>query len=240
MKKLTIKEYADILRAEYPNKTKGKSDIQIVSSWISKYPEKVESLRLDQRALLKVDDIKNYTKKEYEKIKQKISPENSTTPEPQTTDSTKTQDSSNWLQNVMGTINQLKNKVSSDTTKPTTQQPTPPKEKKVAPAYSSTFKSKPCDENTYPWTRGCKNNKIGQMNQIYFGDRYGDIYGDDLYYQLRSLGYFGAPNQKDGEITQFIYDGVLKDSLQENEISNRKKVVKETVKNVLKQRLNKK
>lgn len=159
---------------------------------------------------------------------------------PDSTEPSKSQDGNNWLQNVVGTINQLKNKVSSDTTKPTTQQPEPSKEKKVAPAYSSTFKSKPCDENTYPWTRGCKNNKIGQMNQIYFGDRYGDIYGDDLYYQLRSLGYFGAPNQKDGEITQFIYDGVLKDSLQESEISNRKKVVKETVKNVLKQRLNKK
>lgn len=159
---------------------------------------------------------------------------------PDSTEPSKSQDGNNWLQNVIGSLTQSKDKKGSESTKPTTQQPVPPQEKKVAPAYSSTFKSRPCDENTYPWTRGCKNNKIGQMNQIYFGDRYGDIYGDDLYYQLRSLGYFGAPNQKDGEITQFIYDGVLKDSLQESEISNRKKVVKETVKNVLKQRLNKK
>lgn len=114
-----------------------------------------------------------------------------------------------------------------------------PVQKKVAPSYSSTFKSKPCDENTFPWTKGCMNNKIGQMNQVYFGDRYGNIYGDDLYYQLRSLGYFSAQGQKDGEITQYIYDGVMKDSLQENEISERKKVVKETVKKVLKERLNK-
>lgn len=243
MKKLTIKEYADILRIQYPNKTKGKSDIQIVSSWISKYPEKVESLRLDQRALLSIEDAKKYTKQEFEKLKQKISPNKSTTPQPQPqpTDSTKTQDSSNWLQNVMGTINQIKSKNSSDTTKPTTQQPVPPQEKKVAPKFTSRFKTRKCDENTYPWTRGCVNNKIGQMNQAYFGDRYADTYGDELYMQLDSLGYFDAAGQKDGEITQYIYDGVMNDRrVDETKILGRKKIVKETVKNVLKQRFNKK
>jgi hypothetical protein len=83
MKKLTIKEYADLLREEYPNKTKGLSDIQIVSSWVNLYPEKVELLKLDQRALLTVDNFKKYTKREYEKLKQKISPK--------PTDTTKTQ-----------------------------------------------------------------------------------------------------------------------------------------------------
>jgi hypothetical protein len=116
MKKLTIKEYADILRAQYPNKTKGKSDIQIVSSWVNLYPEKVELLKLDQRALLTVDNFKKYTKKEYEKLKQKISPKKSTSPTPQTTDST------------------------SDSTKTTTQQPIiTPKPAQTQPVDSSVF-----------------------------------------------------------------------------------------------------
>jgi len=99
------------------------------------------------------------------------------------------------------------------------------------------FKSKPCDENVFPWTYGCKNNKIGQMNMVYFGDRYGDIFGDELNGELLSLGYYNAPGQKKGEITQFIYDEVMKDSLQESEKLERKKIVKETVKNILKERL---
>jgi len=244
MKKLTIKEYADILRAEYPNKTKGKSDIQIVSYWVNLYPEKVELLRLDQRALLTVDNVKKYTKKEYEKLKQKITPEKTTPPTPQPTDTTTqpsdttTQNDGNWMGDVIDRIKQAKEKVKSNTQPQQQPSNTPaPEQKKVAPAYSTTFKSKPCDENTFPWTKGCMNNKIGQMNQIYFGDRYGNIYGDDLYYQLRSLGYFAAQGQKDGEITQYIYDGVLKDSLQESNNFERKKIVKETVKNVLKERL---
>ena len=240
MKKLTVKEFAAKLRQSYPGQLDDVDDITLTLRWTKKYPESLTVLDKVDAAKVGIqwgaDGVVNFFKKKVEKVKDKIQP----TPQPQPTDSTKTQDSSNWLQNVVGTINQLKNKVSSDTSKTTTQQPSPPKEKKVAPAYSSTFKSRPCDENTYPWTRGCKNNKIGQMNQIYFGDRYGDIYGDDLYYRLESLGYFYKTGEKEGEISKAIYDGVLKDSLQENQISHRKKVVKETVKNVLKQRLNKK
>lgn len=235
MKELTIKEYADILRLQYPNKTKGLSDVQIVSSWINKFPEKVELLRLDQRGLLFVDNIKKYGKKEYEKIKQKINPKKITSPQPtpQTTDSTQTQTDGNWLQTVTDKIKQAKEKVTINA-----QQPTPPEQKKTAPKFTSRFKTKKCDENTYPWTKGCVNTKIGQMNQAYFGDRYGDTYGDELYMQLNSLGYFDAPGQKDGEITKYIYDGVMNDRrVDETKKLDRKKVVKETVKNVLKERL---
>ncbi len=130
---------------------------------------------------------------------------------PDSTEPSKSQDGNNWLQNVIGSLSQSKDKKGSESTKPTTQQPTPPQEKKVAPKFTSRFKTRKCDENTYPWTRGCVNNKIGQMNQAYFGDRYADTYGDELYMQLDSLGYFDAAGQKDGEITQYIYDGVMND-----------------------------
>jgi hypothetical protein len=238
VKKLTVKEFAAKLRQTYPGQLDDIDDLTLTLRWTKKYPASLKYLDKVDAAKVGIqwgaDNVVNFVKKKVEKVKDKVQP----TPQPQ--DSTQTKTDSNWLQGVTDVINQAKQKFGKDSTKPTTQQPAPPQEKKVAPAYSSTFKSKPCDENTYPWTRGCKNNKIGQMNQIYFGDRYGDIYGDDLYYRLESLGYFYKNGEKEGEISKAIYDGVLKDSLQENEFSHRKKIVKETVKNVLKQRFNKK
>jgi hypothetical protein len=239
MKKLTIKEYADILRAEYPNKTKGKSDIQIVSYWMNLYPEKVELLRVDQHALLTGSNVLKYLEKKYEKLKQKISPKKTT---PQPTDSTS---------DTTKTTTQQPSPPSPQPTDSTTQnKPTPPEEKTVTTNYVTKYPStqnpkkafnwKPCDENTYPWTYGCKNTKIGQMNLSLFGDRYGDIFGDELMNSLESYGYFGGPNEKKGEISKTIYDKVtVRDAQQQNESFN-KKVVKETVKKVLKERLNKK
>lgn len=118
------------------------------------------------------------------------------------------------------------------TTKYVTQYPNEPKPNRA-------FKSRPCDENVFPWTYGCKNNKIGQMNDIYFGDTYGNIYGNNLYVKLKSLGSFEAPGEKDGQISEKIYNMTLEDSLQENQQISRKKIVKEAVKNILKERLNK-
>ena len=113
MKKLTIKEYADLLREEYPNKTKGLSDIQIVSSWMNKYPEKVELLRRDQQLLLKGDNVKKYLEKKYEKLKQKISPK--------PTDTTKTQQDTTNDNSVVNTVKDVvdKFKNTDGTPKPT-------------------------------------------------------------------------------------------------------------------------
>lgn len=239
MKKLTVKQFATKIRNTHPNRFQNLNDIELTYNWLKEYPGDVEYLDKVDASKVGIqwgaDGVINFFKKGVEKVKNKVQP----TPQPQ--DSTQTQTDSNWLQNVMGTINQIKSKNSSDTTKPTTQQPVPPQEKKVAPKFTSRFKTRKCDENTYPWTRGCVNNKIGQMNQAYFGDRYADTYGDELYMQLDSLGYFDAAGQKDGEITQYIYDGVMNDRrVDETKILGRKKIVKETVKNVLKQRFNKK
>jgi hypothetical protein len=113
MKKLTIKEYADILREQYPNKTKGLSDIQIVSSWMNLYPEKVELLRVDQHVLLTGSNVLKYLEKKYEKVKQKISPK--------PTDTTKTQQDTTNDNSVVNTVKDVvdKFKNTDGTPKPT-------------------------------------------------------------------------------------------------------------------------
>jgi hypothetical protein len=105
---------------------------------------------------------------------------------------------------------------------PSTQNPTKP------------FNSRPCDEKTYDWGYGCKNNKIGQMNQIFFGDRYGDIYGDELINKLRNIGILKSNESK---ITEEIYNEVLKLGEEQGYVKLQEMIVKETVKNILKERL---
>jgi hypothetical protein len=105
---------------------------------------------------------------------------------------------------------------------PSTQDPTKP------------FNSRPCDEKTYDWGYGCKNNKIGQMNQIFFGDRYGDIYGDELINKLRNIGILKSNESK---ITEEIYNEVLKLGEEQGYVKLQETIVKETVKNILKERL---
>lgn len=243
MKKLTIQQFAQTIRKKYPGKYDDIDDNGLVFKWLKKYYADSKYIQNSELAKLGYNEAGKLVSKGKDYVKDKTK---DLIPSDSTQQSIKDKvgglidkvNDGNWLQTVTDKIKQAKEKVTTNTQQSTTE-PTS-QEKKVAPAYSSTFKSKPCDENTYPWTRGCKNNKIGQMNQIYFGDRYGDIYGDDLYYRLESLGYFYKTGEKEGEISKAIYDGVLKDSLQENEFSHRKKIVKETVKNVLKQRFNKK
>ena len=108
---------------------------------------------------------------------------------------------------------------------PSTQDPTKP------------FNSRPCDEKVYDWDYGCKNNKIGLMNKILFGDDYGKIYGDELLSKLRNLRYLG---QSETKITEDIYNKVLKLGEEQGYVKLQESIVKETVKNILKERLIKK
>ena len=105
---------------------------------------------------------------------------------------------------------------------PATQNPTKP------------FNSVPCDEKTYNWEYGCRNNKIGLMNTILFGDDYGKIYGPELMTKLRDLVYLGP---KDTKITEDIYNKVLKLGEDQGRPNLQETIVKETVKNILKERL---
>jgi hypothetical protein len=88
------------------------------------------------------------------------------------------------------------------------------------------FKFKPCDENTYNWGYGCMNEKIGALNNKFFGNDFGGKYGDELLIKLRNLGLLG---DKDTIITKEIFDKMLPNygTIQES------KIIKETVKNIL-------
>lgn len=88
------------------------------------------------------------------------------------------------------------------------------------------FKSMDCDENTYNWGYGCRNNKIGALNDKFFGNKFDGKYGDELLTKLRNIGSLGP---KDTYITKEIFDkllpnyGVVEESL----------IIKKTVKNIL-------
>lgn len=233
MKKYTIKEFAQLIRKKYPKAYDTLSDNDLVFKYLKKYPIYVKSIEVTELGKLGMSVGGEEIKKSADKIKDKTSdliPGDSTT------------------QNIKDKLTDLVDKIKTNIS----PQPSPaaPEEKTVTTNYVTKYPStqnpkkafnwKSCDENTYPWTYGCKNTKIGQMNLSLFGDRYGDIFGDELMNALESYGYFGGPNEKKGEISKTIYDKVtVRDAQQQNESIN-KKVVKETVKKVLKERLNKK
>ncbi|MFM7018632.1 hypothetical protein [Flavobacterium sp.] len=99
-------------------------------------------------------------------------------------------------------------------------------EKHIPSTDMSGFKSKPCDENTYNWSYGCMNKKIGALNQKFFGDELGQKYGQELLNKLINLGLL---DNKNTIITKEIFDKLLPNygSIQES------KIIKETVKNIL-------
>ena len=131
--------------------------------------------------------------------------------------------------------------------KPTvTPAPTPPAPVKTIDykvKYPSTqdpakpFNFRECDENIYNWDYGCKNDKIGLMNKILFGRDYGKIYGEEMLAKLRNLAILG-PNET--KITEDIYNEVLKLGKEQGYVKLQESIVKETVKNILKERLIKK
>ena len=136
---------------------------------------------------------------------------------------------------------------STSNPKPTvTPAPTPPAPVKTIDykvKYPSTqdpakpFNFRECDENIYNWDYGCKNDKIGLMNKILFGRDYGKIYGEEMLAKLRNLAILG-PNET--KITEDIYNEVLKLGKEQGYVKLQESIVKETVKNILKERLIKK
>ena len=96
------------------------------------------------------------------------------------------------------------------------------------------FNFRECDENVYNWDYGCKNDKIGLMNKILFGRDYGKIYGEEMLAKLRNLAILG-PNET--KITEDIYNEVLKLGKEQGYVKLQESIVKETVKNILKERL---
>ena len=67
------------------------------------------------------------------------------------------------------------------------------------------FKWRDCENKDFPYEFGCKNTKIGQMNECLFGSKLNGIFGSDLWEAMKDLSIDG--NKK--EITKEMYDKVI-------------------------------
>jgi hypothetical protein len=136
--------------------------------------------------------------------------------------------------------NNTDNKVNTSTTPEPTDTPRPINVVKYSPSVRKKegFTTKDCGD--FPFTLGCTNPKIGKINDVLFGDPNLDIYDNDLYESLYSNGYFGLSGEKKGEISKNIYQLIMQNSKKQNESVLFKKVIKENVKKVLKERYYKK
>lgn len=87
--------------------------------------------------------------------------------------------------------------------------------------------------NDYPFTLGCINVDIGDINEKFFGkgNRRADVFSTKLLNSLKSYGYI-MPNDKDPKITEDMYNRIMK--------AFAKDIIKESVKKVLKEYINKK
>jgi hypothetical protein len=85
--------------------------------------------------------------------------------------------------------------------------------------------TKPCGD--FPFTLGCVNTKLGDLNAKFFsGDRSNDTYDKELQKFLDNMGYFPSSSK---EITQDLWVKLMN-----------KSVIKESIKKVLKEYINKK
>jgi hypothetical protein len=99
-------------------------------------------------------------------------------------------------------------------------------EKRIPSTDMPDFKSRDCDENTYNWGYGCRNNKIGALNNKFFGNKFDGKYGDELLTKLRNIGSLGP---KDSYITKEIFDKLLPNY----DVVEESLIIKKTVKNIL-------
>ena len=84
--------------------------------------------------------------------------------------------------------------------------------------------------NDFPFTLGCVNSKIGDLNaKLYSGNRYNDQYTKDLQSNLDNGGNFNRQVNPNKELTKDLWDELMN-----------KQVIKESVKKVLKEYINKK
>ena len=87
------------------------------------------------------------------------------------------------------------------------------------------------ENNNFPYRPNEMNDDIGDLNQMFFGDRRGNVFSTKLLKRLNSIGAI-SPSDNDPKITQDIYNELVS--------KFKKNVIKESVKKVLKQYINKK
>lgn len=99
-------------------------------------------------------------------------------------------------------------------------------------ANTKGFRWKKCDE-TFPIKYGCANNLIKDLNTCIFGENSSNVYGPALLNSLNDRAR-DTPNK---EISKETYDALIAQCEAKNESINKKKIIKETVRNILKESL---
>jgi hypothetical protein len=67
------------------------------------------------------------------------------------------------------------------------------------------FQWKDCENKDFPYEFGCKNTKIGQMNECLFGSTLNGIFSNDLLEKLKDMAF----NMDKKQITKEMYDAVM-------------------------------
>ena len=93
------------------------------------------------------------------------------------------------------------------------------------------FRWRDCQNKDFPYEYGCKNTKIGQMNECLLDSTLGDIFGNDLWEKMKDL----AIDNEKKEITQEMYDKVMLSCKQQEESIEIKKIIKENTYKILNQ-----
>ncbi len=93
------------------------------------------------------------------------------------------------------------------------------------------FQWKDCESQDFPYQFGCKNTKIGEMNECLFDTKLSGIFYRDLLEKLKDMAF----DMSKKEITKEMYDAVMLDCKQQEESIQKKKIIKENTYKILNQ-----
>ncbi len=93
------------------------------------------------------------------------------------------------------------------------------------------FQWKDCESQDFPYQFGCKNTKIGEMNECLFDTKLSGIFYRDLLEKLKDMAF----DMSKKEITKEMYDAVMLDCKVQQESIQKKKIIKENTYKILNQ-----
>jgi hypothetical protein len=92
------------------------------------------------------------------------------------------------------------------------------------------FRWHDCESRDFPYEFGCKNTKIGQMNECLFGSTLKGIFSNDLWEKMTDMAFSGKK-----EITLEMYEAVMSSCKKQEESIKKKKIIKENTYKILNQ-----
>jgi len=93
------------------------------------------------------------------------------------------------------------------------------------------FQWKDCENKDFPYEFGCKNTKIGEMNECLFDTKLSGIFYRDLLEKLKDMAF----DMSKKEITKEMYDAVMLDCKGQQESTQKKKIIRENTYKILNQ-----